>query len=120
MPATFARTTERSICATSGAELSHAAQHAEGVRPRAVSRSERRRKGGTSNQMWLSQPRAHAQRGPSTVDGSVHESVHEVLSVGVGTGQFSKTIGHVSVGHLRGARLVTPTGTRLGIATFAA
>jgi hypothetical protein len=43
-----------------------------------------------------------------------------VLSVGVGTGQFSKTIGDVNVGHLRGARLVTATGTPLGIATFAA
>jgi hypothetical protein len=43
-----------------------------------------------------------------------------VLSVGVGTGRFSKTVGDVNLGHLRGARLVTPTGTPLGIATFAA
>jgi hypothetical protein len=37
-----------------------------------------------------------------------------------GTGQFSKTIGDVNVGHLRGARLVTTTGTPVAIATFAA
>jgi hypothetical protein len=43
-----------------------------------------------------------------------------VLSVGVGTGQFSKTIGDVNVGHLREARLVTPTGTPLASQPFAA
>jgi hypothetical protein len=37
-----------------------------------------------------------------------------------GTGQFSKTIGDVKVGHLRGARLVTPTGTPVAITSFAA
>jgi hypothetical protein len=37
-----------------------------------------------------------------------------------GTGHFSNTIGDVNVGHLRGARLVTPTGTPVAIATFAA
>jgi hypothetical protein len=37
-----------------------------------------------------------------------------------GTGHFSNTIGDVNVGHLRGARLVTPTGTPVAVATFAA
>jgi hypothetical protein len=37
-----------------------------------------------------------------------------------GTGQFSKTIGSVDVGHLRGARLVTSTGSPVAEATFAA
>ena len=37
-----------------------------------------------------------------------------------GTGQFTKTIGDVNVGHLRGARLVTPTGAPVAIASFGA
>jgi hypothetical protein len=37
-----------------------------------------------------------------------------------GTGQFSKNIGSVDVGHLRGARLVTSTGSSVAAATFAA
>jgi hypothetical protein len=37
-----------------------------------------------------------------------------------GTGQFSKSIGSVDVGHLRGAKLVTSTGSSLAAATFAA
>jgi hypothetical protein len=35
-----------------------------------------------------------------------------------GTGQFSKTIGSVDVSHLRGATLVTPTGSPVAAATF--
>lgn len=37
-----------------------------------------------------------------------------------GTGQFSKSIGSVDVGHLRGAKLVTSTGSSVAAATFAA
>jgi hypothetical protein len=37
-----------------------------------------------------------------------------------GTGQFAKSIGSVDVGHLRGAKLVTPTGSPVADATFAA
>ena len=37
-----------------------------------------------------------------------------------GTGQFSKNIGSVDVGHLRGAKLVTSTGSSVAAATFAA
>jgi hypothetical protein len=37
-----------------------------------------------------------------------------------GTGQFSKNIGSVDVGHLRGAKLVTSTGSPVADATFAA
>jgi len=37
-----------------------------------------------------------------------------------GTGQFSKSIGSVDVGHLRGAKLVTSTGSPVADATFAA
>ena len=37
-----------------------------------------------------------------------------------GTGQFSKNIGSVDVGHLRGAKLVTSTGSSVASATFAA
>jgi hypothetical protein len=36
-----------------------------------------------------------------------------------GTGQFAKSIGSVDVGHLRGAKLVTPTGSPVADATFA-
>jgi hypothetical protein len=36
-----------------------------------------------------------------------------------GIGQFSKAIGNVDVGHLRGAKLVTSTGSQLAAATFA-
>ncbi|MDP9094829.1 MAG: hypothetical protein M3N95_18305 [Actinomycetota bacterium] len=36
-----------------------------------------------------------------------------------GTGQFSKTIGSVDVSHLRGAKLVTSTGSSVADATFA-
>jgi hypothetical protein len=36
-----------------------------------------------------------------------------------GIGQFSKAIGNVDVGHLRGARLVTSTGSPVAAATFA-
>lgn len=36
-----------------------------------------------------------------------------------GTGQFSKSIGSVDVAHLRGARLVTSTGSPVAEATFA-
>ena len=37
-----------------------------------------------------------------------------------GTGQFSKSTGSVDVGHLRGAKLVTSTGSSVAAATFAA
>jgi hypothetical protein len=37
-----------------------------------------------------------------------------------GTGQFTKSISSVDVGHLRGAKLVTPTGSPVADATFAA
>ncbi len=37
-----------------------------------------------------------------------------------GTGQFSKSIGSVDVGHLRGAKLVTSAGSSVAAATFAA
>jgi hypothetical protein len=37
-----------------------------------------------------------------------------------GIGQFSKNIGSVDVGHLRGAKLVTSTGSSVAAATFAA
>jgi hypothetical protein len=37
-----------------------------------------------------------------------------------GIGQFSKTIGSVDVSHLRGAKLVTSTGSPVADATFAA
>jgi hypothetical protein len=37
-----------------------------------------------------------------------------------GTGQFSKSIGSVDVAHLRGAKLVTATGSAVAAATFAA
>jgi hypothetical protein len=36
-----------------------------------------------------------------------------------GIGQFSKAIGNVDVGHLRGAKLVTSTGSQVAAATFA-
>jgi hypothetical protein len=36
-----------------------------------------------------------------------------------GIGQFSKAIGNVDVGHLRGAKLVTHTGSQVAAATFA-
>jgi hypothetical protein len=35
-----------------------------------------------------------------------------------GTGQFSKNLGSVDVSHLRGAKLVTPTGSPVAAATF--
>jgi hypothetical protein len=35
-----------------------------------------------------------------------------------GTGQFSKNLGSVDVDHLRGAKLVTPTGSPVAAATF--
>jgi len=37
-----------------------------------------------------------------------------------GTGQFSKSIASVDVGHLRGAKLVTSSGSSVAAATFAA
>jgi hypothetical protein len=37
-----------------------------------------------------------------------------------GTGQFSKNLGSVDVGHLRGGKLVTPTGSLVAAATFTA
>jgi hypothetical protein len=40
------------------------------------------------------------------------------FSVHNGIGQFSKTIGNVDVGHLRGAKLVTSTGSPVAAATF--
>ena len=40
------------------------------------------------------------------------------FAVNGGSGQFSKTIGAVDVAHLRGAKLVTPTGAPVGAATF--
>jgi hypothetical protein len=36
-----------------------------------------------------------------------------------GVGQFSKAIGNVDIGHLRGAKLVTSTGSPVAAATFA-
>jgi hypothetical protein len=36
-----------------------------------------------------------------------------------GTGRLAKSIGSVDVGHLRGAKLVTPTGSPVADATFA-
>jgi hypothetical protein len=42
------------------------------------------------------------------------------FTVKAGTGQFSKNIGSVDVGHLRGAKLVTSTGSSVAAATFAA
>lgn len=42
------------------------------------------------------------------------------FTVKAGTGQFSKDIGSVDVGHLRGAKLVTSTGSSVAAATFAA
>jgi hypothetical protein len=40
------------------------------------------------------------------------------FTVHSGIGQFSKTIGNVDVGHLRGAKLVTSTGSPVAAATF--
>jgi hypothetical protein len=42
------------------------------------------------------------------------------FTVKAGTGQLSKSIGSVDVGHLRGAKLVTSTGSSVAAATFAA
>jgi hypothetical protein len=42
------------------------------------------------------------------------------FTVHSGIGQFSKAIGNVDVGHLRGAKLVTLTGSSVAAATFAA
>ena len=42
------------------------------------------------------------------------------FTVKSGTRQFSKSIGSVDVGHLRGAKLVTSTGSSVAAATFAA
>jgi hypothetical protein len=41
------------------------------------------------------------------------------FTVNGGTGQFSKSIGSVNVAHLRGAKLVTSTGSPVAAATFA-